>query len=56
MKDKRIDNSFIAIEKGENKSVKILFSEVGIDALDRDGRTLLLNAAFYNNLELVTLQ
>lgn len=53
MKDKRIYNSFIAIEKGENESVKTLFSEVGIDALDRDGRTLLLNAASYNNLELV---
>ncbi|MCA5005237.1 ankyrin repeat domain-containing protein [Sphingobacterium bovistauri] len=53
MKDKRIDNSFIAIEKGDNEYVKALFSEVGIEALDRDGRTLLLNATFYNNLELV---
>ncbi|AIM37629.1 hypothetical protein KO02_13790 [Sphingobacterium sp. ML3W] len=53
MKDKRIDLSFIAIEKQENETVKTLFKEVGIHASDRDGRTLLLNASCYHNLELV---
>lgn len=53
MTNKRIDTSFIAIEKRDNETVKTLFSEVGIHAVDLDNRTLLLNASFYDNLELV---
>lgn len=53
MKDKRIDLSFIAIEKQENETVKTLFKEIGIHAENRDSRTLLLNAAIYNNIDLL---
>ena len=50
--NKRIDNSFIDIKNKSNESVKALFSEIGIDATDRGGRTLLLNSACYDNTEL----
>jgi len=53
MKDKRTDASFIAIEKHDNEPIKALFTEVGIQAADRDGRTVLINASCYNNLELI---
>ena len=53
MKDKRIDSIFIDIEKQNNEKVKKLFLEVGIDAPNRDGRTLFIQASFYNNLELI---
>jgi ankyrin repeat protein len=51
--DKRIDQSFLDIIEKNNKAVKKLFLEVGIDAVDRDGRTLLLNASCYKNAALI---
>ena len=53
MENKLIDNSFIDIKNKNNESVKALFSDAGIDAKDRDERTLLLNAVCYTNVELV---
>lgn len=54
MKDKRVDQSFIAIEKQENEAVKSLFLEVGIDAVDSYfKRTMLMHASLFNNIELV---
>ncbi|TCD25520.1 ankyrin repeat domain-containing protein [Pedobacter psychrodurus] len=51
--DKRIDSSFINITDKNNEAVKKLFLEVGINAPDRDGRTLLINASCYDNQPLV---
>lgn len=51
--NKRIDESFIAIEKQDNDTVKTLFTEFGIHAEDREGRTLLLNASCYNNITMI---
>jgi uncharacterized protein len=51
--DMRIDRSFLDIIDKNNKAVKELFQTVGINAIDRDGRTLLLNASCYKNKRLV---
>jgi ankyrin repeat protein len=51
--DPRIDRAFIDIEKGNNESVIKLLKEMGVDAFDRYKRTVLINAAFSGNLELM---
>ena len=51
--DPRMESLFIDIEKQRNDSVKNILGEVGIDATDGDGRTALIHAAAYNNIELL---
>lgn len=46
------ENIFIYIQKKENNDVIQYLNKVGIDTKDPEGRTSLLNAAFYNNLDL----
>lgn len=51
--DPRIELMTFDIESGDNKSVKKLLKETGVDACDGYLRTALLWAAFYNNLALL---
>lgn len=47
------DNLFLAIEKNENEDVKQFLLDKGVDIIDEYGRTPLINAAFYDNQELI---
>lgn len=47
------DNLFIFIQKKENEEIKRYLSEVDIDIRDPEQRTALINAAFYNNIDLL---
>jgi ankyrin repeat protein len=47
------ENIFIFIEKKDNELVKAYLLENGIDKKDPEQRTALINAAFYNNVELL---
>ena len=48
--DPRVDSMTYDIEKGDNEKVKLLLSEVGIDACDSYLRTALIWATFYDNI------
>ena len=47
------DNLFIHIQKQADTVVKDFLSENGIDTKDNEGRTAIINAAFYNNTKLL---
>jgi len=51
--DPRLDKAFMDIERGSNGPVIKLLQELGVDAFDRYKRTVLINAAFYGNIELM---
>jgi len=51
--DPRVDNLSYDIRDSNNENVKIVLSEVGIEALDGYQRTSLIWASFYNNTELL---
>lgn len=46
-------NIFIYIQKKENDSVKGFLTKSGVDVIDPEQRTSLINATFYNNIELM---
>lgn len=48
-----INNIFIFIEQEKNDEVKSFLETNGLEIKDEFGRTSLLNAAFYNNVELL---
>src|SRR5215510_8736681 len=51
--DPRVESLFIDIEKQRNDQVKTILNETGIDAPDGEARTSLINAAAYNNFDLL---
>ena len=51
--DPRVDNLSFDIRDGNNENVKIILSEVGIDALDGYKRTSLIWTSCYNNTDLL---
>ena len=48
-----INNLFLEIQEKKNDSVLQVLDELGINAVDNFGRTAVMNAAFYNNTELL---
>lgn len=51
--DPIIDKLFLDVEKGNNDSVITVLQEKGIDSYDRYKRTVLINSAFYGNIDLL---
>ena len=47
------ENMFLHIQKRENEVLKDFLSKNGIETIDSEGRTALINAAFYNNIDLL---
>ncbi|MFC2720545.1 MAG: ankyrin repeat domain-containing protein, partial [Bacteroidota bacterium] len=47
------ENMFLHIQKRENEVLKDFLSKNGIETTDPEGRTALINAAFYNNIDLL---
>ena len=49
----KVDNLFLEIESGNNERVSEVVKELGVEVQDSYGRTPLINAAFYGNLDLL---
>ena len=47
------ENMFLHIQKRKNEVLKDFLSKNGIETTDPEGRTALINAAFYNNIDLL---
>ena len=47
------ENMFLYIQKIENEVLKDFLLKNGIETTDPEGRTALINAAFYNNIDLL---